>query len=344
MCYEGQAAIRLARSFTSFYRESISVCSQLRATRDVGEAAAGALLGLLGHYGQDDAEEAARVHWSTGKLEPAAASALRPALSDVSVHVLHQPYHLTVMRAPAACVASEAVRAAEDGLDQAAASAVATGFASGLAPPRARRWRNVYKTMITVREAPSIDSPMLDLVQRDEVLEVDAQTIDGTWLRMARVYKDGCGGWVLVDGTPLGYGVLLEAVSEGPATGMRPPDTPTPASLSSLSQASPVQTGQPTHQSTRSPSHSSNGDGGPTGAYQSGKIEAAPVSDGVVQLETLLKRAALPLTYVARLSAAGLPQSIQRCGMSNELAEAAKRAKLPIGHRLKLALLYKEGA
>ena len=65
--------------------------------------------------------------------------------------------------------------------------------------------------------------------------------------------------------------------------------------------------------------------------------------ESFVDLEALLKCAGLPLVYVAQLSAAGLPRSLRRKGMSTELTEAAKRAKLPVGHRLKLALVYKEG-
>ena len=94
----------------------------------------------------------------------------------------------------------------------------------------------------------------------------------------------------------------------------------------------------------RSPSHSFDGDIS-TGADQGVAIGAALSSDGGVQLETLLKRAALPLAYAAQLSAVGLPQSLQRYGMSSELTDAARRAKLPVGHRMKLALQYKvEGA
>ena len=145
-------------------------CWQLRATRGAGHGddASSALLGLLGHYGQQDADEAAKDHWSSGKLEPLGVTRLRPTLVPGSVHVLSQPLNVTVIYPPAAGVATDAVREAERVLDSATASALATGIALDLSPPRARRWRNVWKTMLTVREAPSIDSPMLDLVQRGQ--------------------------------------------------------------------------------------------------------------------------------------------------------------------------------
>lgn len=188
---------------------------------------------------------------------------------------------------------------------------------------------------------------MLDFVQRGEVVEVDAQTSDGAWLRMARVYKDGCGGWVLVDGTPLGYGILLEAVAEGATVTEPSPPISTPPSKppTPVPPVQPPPPPPPPETRSHAPSqHSDEPTGADHGAAKVGRHGGDPVPESFVDLEALVRRAGLPPTYVARLSAAGLPQSLLRQGMSTEVTEAAKRAKLPVGHRLKLALVYKEDA
>ena len=86
------------------YRESISVCSQLQATRGGDARSQMAYCGLsrlLGHYGRNDADEAAKAHWSSGKLEPTAAAELRGVVlieEECIRSAIRTIYHLRAAR------------------------------------------------------------------------------------------------------------------------------------------------------------------------------------------------------------------------------------------------------
>lgn len=344
MSQEGQAAIALARRFTSFYRESISVCSQLQATRGGDANSDGisrSLLGLLGHYGRNDADEAAKAHWSSGKLEPTAAAELRGVVLDRGgVHTLGDPHHLTIFAPPARAVAARAsVVKAERALDASASSAVESGVSIVLLPPRARRWRNVWHTMIIAREAPSMESRMVDLIPLAAELAVDAQTEDGEWLRLAKLYPDGQSGWILVNGTSYGYGLLLEPIEPQPSS------EPSTAEVNSLRVASDAASRAPRHSMLpqpreRMPPHARIG----TDAPRDTVAPSASVNVGSITLEALLSVADVPPECASRLLAAGLPSIIELPDGPQAVVEAARRAKLPLGHRLKLSLICKNGA
>ena len=148
---------------------------------------------------------------------------------------------------------------------------------------------------------------MLDLLPPGTEITADAQTADGTWLRLASCYKDGNSGWLLIDATSLGYGVLLEPVIMVGDAG----------STQKLAQPQSMST-----DATRPD---------PTGGVP-------PSLATHRTLDELLERAALPASYAARLTAVGLPATSSSRYAADEVTEAARQAKLPVGHRMRLAL------
>ena len=295
---EGAAALGLGKTFSPFYSKSVVACAQLQTMR--GEDAAA--MELLGHVGAPDAEALAKDTWSSGKLEPAEATRLRPI---ESVHILGAE-RVTLMPPPAAAVAARPeVERAERSLEAAmAANALPGAPTRQLEVPRSRRWKVVHTKAILIREAPSVDAPMLDLVLPGSEVEADAQTANGTWLRLAKVFDHGRSGWALVDATSLGYNVLLEPVHIG---------TPQPSKTETERVA------------------------GCRPATESGAAVVA-ARPGAMTVEQLVERAKLPEEYISLLKSAGLPAASSPSGGygSDAVEDAARKAKLPLGHRLRL--------
>ena len=86
-----------------------------------------------------------------------------------------------------------------------------------LAAPTA--YRVVHAPFVFVRAAPSTDAEVLSMLDVGACVSVDA--VCRGWVRTATLpcaralpdSKPRAGGWVLVDGAPLGLGALLEPVS-----------------------------------------------------------------------------------------------------------------------------------
>lgn len=140
-----------------------------------------------------------------------------------------------------------------------------------------------------------------------------AQTSDGAWLRLAqREYcygrSHGASGWILIDASDLGHGVLFEPVDESAGRPLPPhtlPHTPPHA---------------PPHTPPPPPA-------------------AAPAT---LSVEEALRRAGLPVEeYLERLTSVGIASG-QSFGSNDaqDITDAAKRAKLPLGHRLKIAGVF----
>jgi hypothetical protein len=299
---EGKLAIKSATSFTRFYRESIATCMQMVTTREADRV-------LLGHYSCADAEEAARKFWSAHKLEPAVATARRPV---TRVETLAQ-HRMTLLPPVAAPIVDAELLAAEAACGMVASCTAVDGSteiqqalapASSLRPPRARQWRVCHTSTIVVREAPSMKSRMLDFSFPGHVHEVDAQTADGEWLRLRKPYHDGVSGWLLIDGTRHGYGLLLEPVTA--VTTAKPPSNP--QSSSTLWSSS--------------------------GMRSIPTAEAGASTPVQLSLFELIRRTELPEEHRQRLVSVGLEMEVTYG--KEEIEAAAKRAKLPLGHRLRL--------
>ena len=292
---EGSSAIAKARTFNAFYHESIHACAQrmeARTTRgagaDAGAGGVGAIESLIGHYSADDAEENCRDFWRSHKLEPAdmpPRGAQRVVICDKRDLTLMAPLASALPPLAPARPTDEAASCRDAKLE----------------PPRCRRWRVCHDTMCWVREAPRIASNGLDLRQPFDIIDVDAE-IDGEggerWVRLAEAFVHSTSGFMLIDGTSLGFGRLLEPLLTNPiATGHQMMATATPVAATpppSLAELL-VHAGFAEDVAT----------------LYSEKLRDA--SDGVIGEE-----------------------AVELECSTAELGDACRRAKLPVGHRLSL--------
>lgn len=319
---EGMRAIGMAKKFTHFYSQSIAVCMQRMETARAMRESNSITAALLGHFSASDGEASAREFWSANKLEPPTVTRQRPVHS---LSVLGSD-GLTLLPPPARSL-GPLPAAPTCAVGPAATALDAADAAIRLHAPRSRWWRILHegsRQVVVVREDTSLASRMCDLKRCGEEVEVDAEAdgADGRWVRLAEPYPNGTSGWILIDGTKLGLGVLLEprtSLEAHSATG-RLPAAPQDSQMAAPA-AEPPTVGVP----------------------------ARPM----LSLTALLQRAALPPSYVSRLCDAAVdggegggdgsaPQSSLedvaaplRCS-APELAQLCRRAKLPVGHRLKL--------
>ena len=71
-----------------------------------------------------------------------------------------------------------------------------------------RAYRVVHSPFVYYRSGPSQDGSVLGVAPHGTRIEVDAEC--GGWLRSTAIVADGQKGWVLLDGSKVGLGTLLE--------------------------------------------------------------------------------------------------------------------------------------
>ena len=74
------------------------------------------------------------------------------------------------------------------------------------------QYYKVVTSVVRVRSAPALDADPIAFKQQDEVVETDAE--QAGWVRLVERFAPGARvGWMLVDGSPLKLGMLLERVT-----------------------------------------------------------------------------------------------------------------------------------
>ena len=255
---------------------------------------------LLDHFTTSDAEEHARAVWSAWRCEPSCLPLLPPG----EIHEL-KAFGITLLPPPAAHIAE-----------------AKTLNLISVQPPSTLMWRVVHKPHVMVRDTPGLGGRVLQALKTGSVIQVDGEA--GGWLRLAHIWEDSS-GWVLLNGSDLGFGVLLE-----PAVAHQPKIAAVAAGAAAAAIAS---TAAAAYAPTRSAAglaedlSVANGD-----AFSAAKRCEPP------SLAELVERAGLPAPFAERLEAThdGTPLDV------TAVDKLGRAAHLPVGMRLRLVLAMRE--
>jgi len=314
-----------ARTFNTFYRNSIATCTQLIETNP-----------LIVLFSAADAEEQACSFWRDAKVEPEGL----PAAAEGEMHVIDK-LGVTLFPPPAA-----GVRPAPSARTTSTAGGRVDGEREVLPhevlPPSAKHWRVVHK-QVWVRSAPGMHGTTIGVQRQGDLVAVDGEVDNATgrWVRVAdsreAVFRDGGGwGWMLTDGTKLGLGLgrLLAPLAE---------QLPPPGAHANVVAMAATAAGTATAAAV-------------TAAVATALKVPAKGEAGVAPLRHLLGQlielAGLPDSTAAKVAG---PLS-DTCDTLEELSRAAghtpieyleelaRSAKLPVGHRLRLCCMFRQTA
>lgn len=295
MRIEGQVAIKLARTFSTFYQSSIHACAQR------SDASTQQDIAFVGHYSADDAEEHCRTVWRDNKVAP---SDMPTGLKTVAIDAKRG---LTCMPPLAAALGPLKPARPIDAV------------APRLEEPSHRHWRVCHTTACWVREAPTGASGSLDLRLPGALVEADCETVGegGRWVRLREAFENGKSGWMLIDGTHLGFGLLLEPFHGGGNSSAQVAVPPSVVAAPAAAALAAPATAPPAAVDVMDPTR------------------ARPSITDVIQHAGLAERSS---AYVAKLIEAGestTSLTALEC-TSAELTAMCRRARLPVGHRLSL--------
>ena len=116
-------------------------------------------------------------------------------------------------------------------------------------PPTTQRFFRVLPAFVNVRQERSVSSPMLARRFQGEVVEADAE-VDG-WVRCIERYGSRR-GWLLLDGSALGHGLLLAPLTAEAAEAARSSPPPPPPE-SPLTRYLPMMIREPKHATDAGP-------------------------------------------------------------------------------------------